>query len=323
MLIPEVSTVLAGKLAALHDEFGTGTFTSLQAQAMKVSRSDLHRLLRQECVASVFRGLYQVGAGPVDLASRASVVEALLPPGAAVARRTAAWLFGVDPRSPGERDAPMDVECVVPRGRVPLRRPSLRCYQADVAAADVVRVGGVTCTGPARTSSDLLRWLSPPMGLACADALSAMGLITAEAVLEDLSHRPGQRFVSQARRLATWIEPLTESFGETWLRLRILDAGFPRPTAQICVYDDRGRLVYRLDLGWPDLMVAIEYDGEEFHSGLAADRADEYRRRRLAKEFGWQVIGVGRGDVLGQGLQLERGVGELLGCEPQIGRRRW
>jgi hypothetical protein len=35
------------------------------------------------------------------------------------------------------------------------------------------------------------------------------------------------------------------------------------------------------------------------------------------------VIGVGKADVLGWSLNLERGIGELLGLEPQISRRHW
>ncbi len=51
--------------------------------------------------------------------------------------------------------------------------------------------------------------------------------------------------------------------GESWLRLRIVDAGFPRPVVQIEVLDADGRCVYRLDLGWPDRRLAVEYDGQD------------------------------------------------------------
>lgn len=183
-------------------------------------------------------------------------------------------------------------------------------------------MGGVPFTTPTRTAADLLRWLRPHMGLACADVFAARGLVQTEAVLAMLSRWPGGRFVKQARRLAEFIEPLTESYGESWLRLRILDAGFPRPTAQIPIMDEQGRLVYRLDLGWPERKIGIEYDGEEFHSSAAAMAADAIRRESLARRFGWNVVGVGR-EVLGQDLSLEKGIGELLGLEPQILRRSW
>jgi hypothetical protein len=161
------------------------------------------------------------------------------------------------------------------------------------------------------------------MGLASADALAAAGLIDPVEVSAKLDRWSRQRFIKQARRLSAWIEPLAESFGESWLRLRILDAGFPRPVAQIPILDSRERVVYRLDLGWPDRRIGIEYDGVEFHSSRAALEADQRRRANLADRFGWHVIGVGRGEVLGSKLDLERGVGELLGLEPAIRRRSW
>ena len=43
----------------------------------------------------------------------------------------------------------------------------------------------------------------------------------------------GGRNIDRARRLASFCEPRAESFGESWTRLRILDAGFPRPVAQV------------------------------------------------------------------------------------------
>ena len=109
---------------------------------------------------------------------------------------------------------------------------------------------------------------------------------------DELERFAGHRGAAQARELIGYGEPLTESFGESWLRLRILDAGFPRPCAQVPILDASGRQVYRLDLGDPARRVGFEYDGEEFHSTAAQQRADGERRDRLHREFGWQV---GRG----------------------------
>lgn len=310
-------------LAAIEQQFGTGPFTTAQARSTGLSRQQLHRLIAGGLVANDLRGVYRIGTEQLDLKGRARAAALVLPPAGAVARRTAAWIFGIDCRSPAERDVPMDVECIVPKGRTPARHPSLRCFQTELGPADVIEVEGLACTTPTRTTADLLRWLSPPMGLACADAFAADGFISAEEVLATLKRWPGHRFVQQARRLASWIEPLSESFGESWLRLRLLDAGFPRPTAQIAICDHHGRQVYRLDLGWEEYRLGIEYDGEEFHSGRAALIHDLRRRERLGAQFGWHVVGVGRGEVLGPSMRLENGVGELLGMAPTISRRSW
>jgi hypothetical protein len=76
-------------------------------------------------------------------------------------------------------------------------------------------------------------------------------------------------------------------------------------------------------MGWRRERVAVEYDGAEFHSDPAHLEHDERRRAELADEHGWRVVGVGKGEVLGLGLTLERGVGELLGLEPATRSRRW
>jgi len=283
----------------------------------------LSRLLRHGLVRTVLYGVYQVGDGALEPSDRVKAAALVLPPGSAIARRTAAWLFGIDTRSPNERSAPLDVECVVPRGQMPVRRAGVRCYQTDLEPDDLMSIQGTPCTTPTRTATDLLRWLSPPMGLAGADALAAAGYIDQAEVSAMLERWPGHPFIKQARRLSSWIEPLSESFGETWLRLRILEAGFPRPLAQIPIFDSRGRVVFRLDLGWPERRIGIEYDGVEFHSDRASQLADLKRRERLARQFGWHVVGVGRGEVLGSKLDLERGVGELLGMEPTTLRRTW
>jgi hypothetical protein len=202
------------------------------------------------------RGAYLDARTPDDLASRAACLKLRLPAGAVVGRVTPAWLWGVDGRSPDERAAPLLVDCIVPPGRQPLRRP-------------------------------------------------------------------GVRGIARARRLADLVEPRTESMGESWLRLRIVDAGFPRPVVQIEVLDADGRCVYRLDLGWEDERVAVEDDGEEYHSTPEQLARDRRRREDLERTDGWRVLAVGKGEVLGASLALEKAVGELLGREPQIRRRSW
>src|SRR4051794_160639 len=89
------------------------------------------------------------------------------------------------------------------------------------------------------------------------------------------------------------------------------------------VVDVTGHVVYRLDLGWEDRKVAVEYDGEEFHSTPKQLAHDERRREALESRFGWRLLAVGRGEVFGPSLALERAVGELLSLAPAIARRRW
>jgi len=296
-------------------------FTRREAQAAGLDRLSLESMIATGAVHRVFRGMYLDGLLRDDLRARVLAVSRILPPGAAVSRRTAAWLRGVDARAPAELDAdgPADLECTVDVEVEPLRRPGLRCFVAPLTG-DVEEYLGVPITSAVRTTIDLLRWSPPHLALGAADALAHAGWVTPEAVQADLERWEGRRGVVQARRLAGLMEPATESFGESWLRLRVVDAGFPRPRVQIPVLV-AGKS-YRLDLGWEDVWAAAEYDGQEHHSSPEQIRHDEARRASLERA-GWRILVAGRGEVLGSGLRLERAIGELLGQEPRIYRRAW
>jgi AbiEi antitoxin C-terminal domain len=298
-------------------------FTRRDLPGLGLTRHELDALVRAGLVVQPVRGAYVDARCPDDLTTRARAAALVLPVDAALNRRTAAWLHGIDARGPGEQDQPLLLECVVPAGQGRPKRSGMRAREAALEDSDIITVNGVATTTPLRTAVDLLRFLPPFMGLAVMDALANRMLIDADEVAARIDDFAGGRGVKQARRLATFCDPGAESFGESWLRLRLLDAGFPRPECQIWMVDQHGVGVYRLDLGWPDRCLAVEYDGMEFHS-RAEDAAHDVRRReRLADEWGWHVVGVGKGEVLGRSLNLEQGVGELLGLEPQIRVRTW
>jgi hypothetical protein len=169
-------------------------------------------LLRSGALRQPVRGVYLDARAPDDLTSRAACLALRLPADAVIGRLTAAWLWGVDGRSPDARDAPPVVECIVPVGRQPLRRPGVRCYVAPLDG-DVREVGGVPVTTPTRTALDALRWLRPQMGLAVADALAATTDVRAAGLLERIAGMAGLPGIAQARYLADLVEPRTESMG--------------------------------------------------------------------------------------------------------------
>jgi hypothetical protein len=57
----------------------------------------------------------------------------------------------------------------------------------------------------------------------------------------------------------------------------IIDNDFPPPQTQIPVYDDYGGLVAELDMGWQDMMIALDYEGE-----IVARLTTVWRQRRCA-----------------------------------------
>lgn len=288
-----------------------------------LSRHELDALLAARLVVEPVRGVYLDARVAGDPLHRAVGAGLALPPGAAVARRAAAWIHGIDARGPGELDVPLPMECVVRAGTTVPRRAGLVAWEAWLPDHDVTTVLGVPVTTPDRTACDLARYLRPFMGLGCLDAMARDGLVDPEVLAVRIEDWRGERNVALARRLIGWCDPGSESQGESWTRLRVLDAGFPRPTLQIWIRDADGTGLYRLDMGWEKVRKAIEYDGVEFHSRPEHVARDVARREDLARRFAWDAPGVVAAEVLGPSMALEWGVGEMLGLEPRIRRRLW
>lgn len=282
----------------------------------------LNAALAGGSVVQVLRGAY-VDARSLDdplVVARASAL--VLPPHVVRCRGTAAMIHGVDPRGPALDISPVPLQGLVPASNRTPKWRGASVYEAPLAAHDVVELDGVLVTTPERTALDCARYLSPPMALAVLDRMAGLGLVDPEALLVRIEEFRGDRGVGQARYLIARIEPDAESYGESWFRLRLLDAGFPRPDVQIWVPEERPG-AFRVDVGWEQLRKGGEYDGGEFHSTQAQRDADEARLELLWREHRWRVLPARKGAVLGRSLDLELAFGELLGMAPRIQRRRW
>lgn len=94
-----------------------------------------------------------------------------------------------------------------------------------------------------------------------------------------------------------------ESPAETRTRLLITDGGLPEPVAQHVVRDASGAFVGRLDLSWPGLLLAVEYDGQQHRVDSRQYAIDIERHRRL-QELGWLVIRVTKEDLHDGGRRI-------------------
>ncbi|MFV0319551.1 MAG: endonuclease domain-containing protein [Microbacterium sp.] len=85
---------------------------------------------------------------------------------------------------------------------------------------------------------------------------------------------------------------------ETWTRLSLVDAGLPEPDLDVDVVDEDGRFLARVDMAYPRLRIAIEYDGQHHSSGRQWESdVDRYARLEAA---GWIVIRVTKGMLFGR-----------------------
>lgn len=124
----------------------------------------------------------------------------------------------------------------------------------------------------------------------------------------------GYRGIRQARMLARYIDAKSASPGESWTRLRIIDAGFPAPEAQVEVIDASGHRRF-LDLAYRRRKIAAEYDGREFHTAKR-DELHDSERRRLLEATGFTFVTARYEDIFATNPEFEQKLGELLGMTP-------
>jgi very-short-patch-repair endonuclease len=136
--------------------------------------------------------------------------------------------------------------------------------------------------------------------------------------LEDLGGR-GRRGTGVLRRLLSNRDP-TKAPPQSVLEARLIRmlrrARLPEPTTQYEVRE-RGRLLARVDLAYPELRVAIEADGYRYHSGRVAWQRDVERRNALTSR-GWRVIHVTWNDVVSDGHKIVAEIRRALGNPGQL-----
>lgn len=156
---------------------------------------------------------------------------------------------------------------------------------------EVCHVGTIPATTPARTAFDLSRRGSLPSALMHCDALANATGVTSAQVSPILADHRGARGIVQGRNVIELMDGGAESPQETRTRLLLLESGMRRPTTQIEVYDDYGHAFARIDMGWPDLLVGVEYDGAQHWTDPRHRSRDIDRYAELAAR-GWHIIRV-------------------------------
>lgn len=170
--------------------------------------------------------------------------------------------------------------------------------------AEVVEIAGLRVESIADTLIHLGAMLSvDELVVACESVVRSRADV--EALAARALHFKGSRGHGTVRRALGRVRLGAESPAETRTRLLITDSGLPEPSAQHVVRDGSGAFVGRLDLSWPELLLAVEYDGQ-LHRLDSVQYAVDLERHRRLQELGWLVIRVTKED-------LRDGGGRILG----------
>ncbi len=158
-------------------------------------------------------------------------------------------------------------------------------YSGALADDEVFIRGSFDCTTPARTAYDLGRRVAGDTAIIRIDALfNATGCTPAE--VHAIAHRyPGARHIRRLRGALKLVDGGAESPKETELRLLLVRDGLPQLVTQIHV----GKR--RVDMGWPQWKIGVEYDGEQHWTNPDDYAADIERLEYLAAQ-GWTIIRV-------------------------------
>lgn len=249
------------------------------AEAMASGSLTRHRL-RTDYVP-LFPGVYLSNKIPPSLEVRTAAAwlwskrRAVVAGAAASAMHGSRWV---------DDDVAIELVCAntrPPRGAI--------AYNDTLFDHEVVQRRGIRVTSIARTGFDLGRRGTELTAVAGLDALCRATGLPTTAIEAVASHHRGARGLRQLKTVLALVDPGAESPKETWLRLLLIRAGLPKPTTQITVVD--GSWVARLDMGWEEVKVAVEYDGEQHRTDRRQYHRDIKRLERLQR-LGWIVIRV-------------------------------
>jgi hypothetical protein len=173
--------------------------------------------------------------------------------------------------------------------------PGLRIWGDQLASDEFELIDTVPVTTPARTALDLACWYPSTTAVAAMDALArATEVKMADVELLAARYR-GRRGLERARVSLDLVDAGAQSPKESWVRLVLIRAGLPRPQTQIPVQDEFGEVIAYLDMGWEEIKVAVEYDGDQ-HRTDKRQYAWDIRRLEILQRRGWIVIRVLAGD---------------------------
>lgn len=268
-----------------------GAFTR-EAALAKYGKVEVRRAQETGLWLAPWPGVLVESARATDPLTLASAAVELGGPTVRLAGPTAAHLLGCNSASP----TPVHLMC--PYEHRLRTRPGLIVHNGSMPGSDMDIRFELPVLGLPRTISDLL-CTGRPDALAALDEALAMvnpGLRDSfrQAVGQRLATRRDPRGVRRAERLLELGTGKAESPAESWLLFQLVDSGFPSPEANFSLVGLDGREMYRLDLSWPSLRIAIEFHGHAAHAGRAA--ADEERVEDIRKR-GWIVIEIRAADL--------------------------
>lgn len=212
-------------------------------------------------------------------------------------------------------DIPLEAAHTTRRdGKAGRRRDDWIQHCGKLPAADVTVRNGIPVSVPARTCVEITTIADVERSLVVVNGLLHSGATTKQDFAdwaEAARYWPHSLTTDLVLRLC---EPKLESAGETRFDYFCWRQHLPRPTPQVEVFDENGRLVGRVDFAWKDHGVFVEFDGKEKYTKhrREGETLDEFLMREKKREelicrlTGWVCIRVTWADLAAPELLAHR-----------------
>jgi Protein of unknown function (DUF559) len=258
----------------------TELFLGSEALAAKAMPERAMRSLYE----AIYPGVYAPGDIELTARDRAQAAWLWSRRKAVVAGNSAAALLGAKWVS-----AALDADLIHDNRHPPA---GIAVHSETLLPGEVVDVDGMPVTSPARTAFDLGRWTSSRLrAVQRLDALANATDVKVNDVEAAMAEHRGARGMVRLRAALPLVDGGAESPQETRTRLVMIDAGLPTPQTQIRLCDEYGDFVARIDMGYEDLRVGVEYDGPQ-HWTDPKQRDRDIDRYSALLDLGWTIIRV-------------------------------
>lgn len=273
--------------AAHHDLLPTSVLT-----AEGLTPRQIDDLRRDAIIERIVRGLYRLAGTRTPLQDIAACL--MRHAGSLGSHTSALFVHGLDVAPPA------DPYFTMPPGSSSSTTLGV-LHRSPVEPIDRTRRQRIPVTSLARSIVDAAEVLAVDDLAAVVNEAISRKMVRLPQIIDAAARvelAPGRIGSGRLRAvLATWtlaIQP--DSVAEAAAIRKICAFGVPAPVTQHVVVDADGEFIARLDLAWPDEMVAREYDSVKWHRPDRIEH-DEVRRQRL-EALGWSVEPIHRYHLL-------------------------
>jgi hypothetical protein len=272
---------VAALAASQHSAFGRR-----QAAEIGISHEVIDARKRNGVWGEPIHGVLVAKAAPATWRQRLMVPTLIRPGGVVISHRAAASLHGFDGYGEGV------VEVTVRSTRKPRLLGVTVHRDGAWDDRDHTLVDNIPCTNVARTLCDLGAVVSDDRVEQALDSALRSGA-SERWIRETLDRvdRPGPSGTASLRRVLARVDragALPDSWFERLVERVLTSAVLPPPTRQLWVRETNGARRARLDLAWPEAMLAVEATSRRWHGAPGHERADKARDMWLKRD-GWAI----------------------------------